>query len=133
MFISLKIIFFILFTYSTYALDVKESLLALALKIYPENIVALSRGIEDGVAFQDHIKISKHHVFVARAVCIKVLPKVSFWKIYRTTKDSLKTAGQYTMTSIPLSEVRPAVLREITSLKLDFLNTETQDSLLKKE
>ncbi len=121
------------FSTNLYSLGLKEDLLAVVIKVYPENIVALSRGVEDGVDFHDHIKISRDSLFVARAVCIKTLPKVSFWKVYRTTKGAIQASNQYKITGIPLSEVRPAVLREITSIKLDFLNNETQDSLLKKE
>jgi len=127
------LIAFIVYIKPVGALDLHESLLSVVLKIYPENIVAFSRGVEDGVKFQDHVKVSNNNVFVSRAVCVKVLPKISFWKIYRTTKGAIQLAHQYKITSIPLSEVRPAVLREISSIKLDFLNKETQESLLKKE
>jgi hypothetical protein len=133
MFHYLKFIVFFLLSFPLWSLDLQENLLAVVLKIYPENIIAFSRGVEDGVKFQDHIKITSSNVFIARAVCVKTLPKVSFWKIYRTTKNSLQMAQQYKITSIPLSEVRPAVLREISSIKLDFLNNETQENLLKKE
>lgn len=127
------LIFLFLWLPLVQALEIKESLLVVVQKIYPENIFALTRGIEDGVSFQDHIKISKESVFVGRAVCIKTLPKVSFWKVYRTTKGALQLSSQYKITSIPLSEIRPAVLREISSIKLDFLQNETQDNVLKKE
>ena len=119
--------------FQSFALDLQENLSAVVLKVYPENIVALNRGIEDGVKLSDHIKITTENIFVARAVSVKTLPKVSFWKVYRTTKGSIQMAQQYKLTSIPLSDIRPAVLREISSIKLDFLNTETQESLLKRD
>lgn len=114
------------------ALDLQEKLQSVVLKVYPENIIALSRGVEDGVKFNDHIRLTQNKVFIGRAISIKILPKVSFWKVYRTPKGALQMGHQYLITSIPLSEVRPAVLREISSIKLDFLSNETQEILLKK-
>lgn len=133
MYINIISTFLLFLSLNLFSLEVKENLLAVVLKSYPENIIALSRGVEDGVSFQDHIKLSKDSAFVARAVCLKTLPKVSFWKVYRTTKGAIQVTGQYKIISIPLSEIRPAVLREISAIKLDFLNNETQESLLKKE
>lgn len=128
-----KIVLFIFFLNAiiAYGLDLQEKLRTTVLKVYPENVVALSIGVEDGVRFQDHIRIQNDGTFLSRGVCVKTLPKISFWKIYRTTKGSLQTGFQYEIVSIPLSEVRPSVLREINGLKLDFLATETQESLLK--
>lgn len=134
MFTFIKLfIFCMIFNFQSSALDLQENLLAVVLKVYPDNLIALSRGIEDGVKFNDHIKITSQNIFIARAVSVKVLPKVSFWKVYRTAKGTIQMAQQYQITSIPLSDIRPAVLREISSIKLDFLNTETQESLLKRE
>lgn len=127
-----KIIFFCFIFSSIYAtaLDLQEKLRAVVLKVYPENIVAFSMGVEDGVRFQDHIKIQSNNAFIARGICVKTLPKVSFWKIYRTTKGSLQAGFQYDVVSIPLSEVRPSVLRELSAVKLDFLSQESEQTLL---
>ena len=124
------LILFILLN-NAYALVVKEHLSAMVLKSYKDNVVALSRGFEDGVKFQDHIKIMNGKTFFARAVCIKVLSKISFWKVYRTTKGAIQSQNQYELISIPLSEIKPALLREIAGLNLDFLQNESQETILK--
>jgi len=54
------------------------------LRVLPQNILMLDRGIEDGILKNDHIKLStESEGYTARAICIRAAATTSFWKLYR--------------------------------------------------
>lgn len=79
------IILGVLFSFSALALEPFESIKNVKiLRVYPNNIVELSRGLDDGLIRNDHIKLSNDTLgFASRALCLRVKNDSSFWKIYR--------------------------------------------------
>ena len=75
----------VLFCFSAYALDPIENIKNVnILKTYPENIVVLNRGFEDGIQRNDHAKLSQDtQGYSSRALCLKVEANESTWKVYR--------------------------------------------------
>lgn len=54
------------------------------LKVLPNNIVLLDRGLEDGILKNDHAKLSQEEGgYTARAICIRAQGTNSYWKLYR--------------------------------------------------
>lgn len=79
------IILGVLFSFSALALEPFERLTNVKiLRVLPDNIVMLNRGIEDGILRNDHAKLSSDTVgHAARAICLKVTSEVSYWRVYR--------------------------------------------------
>lgn len=79
------IILGVLLSFSALALAPFENLKNVKiLKVLPNNIIMLNRGIEDGILRNDHAKISNESSgYNSRAICLKVSADVSYWKIYR--------------------------------------------------
>ncbi len=54
------------------------------LKVLPNNIIMVDRGLEDGLLRNDHVKFSHDEVgYSARAVCLQAKATMSYWKLYR--------------------------------------------------
>ena len=54
------------------------------LKVLPNNVVMVNRGLEDGIRRNDHAKISHElNGYSSRAICLKASSDLSYWKIYR--------------------------------------------------
>jgi hypothetical protein len=54
------------------------------LRILPDNIVLLNRGLEDGIARNDHAKLINDIAgYSSRALCLRVAQDLSYWKLYR--------------------------------------------------
>jgi hypothetical protein len=54
------------------------------LRILPDNIVLLNRGLEDGIARNDHAKLTNEvEGYGSRALCLRVAQSISYWKLYR--------------------------------------------------
>jgi hypothetical protein len=79
------IILGVLFSISAFALEPFEKLKNVKiLRVLPDNVVMLNRGVEDGVMRNDHAKISNDtEGYSSRAICLKVSSDVSYWRIYR--------------------------------------------------
>jgi hypothetical protein len=79
------IILGVLFSISAFALSPFEQLTNVKIiRVLPENVVMLNRGLEDGILRNDHAKLSNDtDGYSSRAICIKVSMDVSYWKIYR--------------------------------------------------
>ena len=75
----------VLFSLSASALEPFETIKNIKiLRVYPNNIVEISRGLDDGLLRNDHIKISNDTLgYASRALCIRVKNDTSIWKIYR--------------------------------------------------
>lgn len=79
------IILGVLLSFSAFALEPFEKLKNVKiLRVLPNNVVMLNRGVEDGVIRNDHAKISNDtEGYSSRAICLKVSTDVSYWRIYR--------------------------------------------------
>jgi hypothetical protein len=82
------IILGVLLSFSALALGPFEQLKNVKiLRILPDNVIMLNRGVEDGVMRNDHAKISNDtEGFSSRAICLKASSDVSYWRIYRVPK-----------------------------------------------
>jgi hypothetical protein len=79
------IILGVLLSFSAFALEPFEKLKNVKiLRVLPDNVVMLNRGVEDGVMRNDHAKLSNDtEGYSSRAICLKVSSDVSYWRIYR--------------------------------------------------
>lgn len=79
--------FFILglfISFSALALAPYESMPVRILKVLPDNIVLLDRGLEDGILRNDHSKLGNASVgFAGRAICLRAQANTSYWRLYR--------------------------------------------------
>lgn len=98
----------VLLSFSAYALDPIESLKNVhILKTYPDNIVLLDRGIEDGIQRNDHAKISQEtQGYSSRALCLKAEATQSTWKIYRVPyAEAFSKDYTYTLSGMADKEI----------------------------
>ena len=75
----------LLLAWPLFALESFDSLTDVKLlRVLPNNIVVLNRGIEDGVVLNDHAKLSNEIAgFSSRTLCLRASRDLSFWKLYR--------------------------------------------------
>ena len=137
----------VLLTFSAYALDPIEHIKNVSiLKTYPDNIVLLNRGLEDGIQRNDHAKLSQDSLgYSSRALCLKVEATESTWKVYRVPYAEVFSKDfTYTLSgmadkeiSFPIDKIRDvqAILDKDAegSIKSDLPQTlETEAPLQKK-
>lgn len=79
---------------SVIALEFEEKLKVKVLHILDDNVVILSRGLEDDINEEDHIHIRHKNQVLARAICISAGMQTSYWKVYRTINPRLIQAGK---------------------------------------
>ena len=79
------IILGVLLSFSAFALEPFEKIKNVKiLRVLPNNIVMLNRGLEDGIMRNDHIKLSNDtEGYSSRALCIRVGADISYWRLYR--------------------------------------------------
>lgn len=79
------IILGVLLSFSALALEPFEKLKNVKiLRVLPNNIVMLNRGLEDGILRNDHAKISNDtEGYSSRAICLRVGTDISYWRLYR--------------------------------------------------
>lgn len=54
------------------------------LRVLPNNVVMINRGLEDGILRNDHAKFNNDVAgYSARAICLRVTGDVSYWRLYR--------------------------------------------------
>lgn len=77
------------------------------LRVLPNNVVMLNRGIEDGILRNDHAKISNDtQGFSSRAICLKASGDVSYWKLYRIpNSEAFSMDYQYTIIGMADREI----------------------------
>ncbi len=77
------------------------------LKVLPNNVVMLNRGLEDGIRRNDHAKISHElNGYSSRAICLKVSSDLSYWKIYRVPHSEVFSMdNEYVLTGIGDKEI----------------------------
>lgn len=81
-------ILLVLLSSSLWALDSFERLKNVKIiRVLPNNIIQLDRGIEDGIMRDDHIKLSNEvEGYVGRGLCVKAASNTSYWQLYRLPK-----------------------------------------------
>lgn len=91
---------------SAWGLELNEELPSVKiLAFYPKNIVALNRGLEDGVAVGSHAKLRSSEGFAARALCVKVGMLTSQWRLYRIVDSELVSKDfTYTLVGMDASQ-----------------------------
>lgn len=112
------IILGLLLSLPAYALEPFEVLKNVKLlKVLPNNIVLMDRGLEDGILRNDHIKLSNElEGYSSRALCIRASATTSYWKLYRIpnqeafSKDLTYTISGLADREIPMPQAR---LRDI--------------------
>lgn len=74
-----------LLSFSVFALESFEKIPNVKIvRVLPDNVVMINRGLEDGIMRNDHAKFSNDtEGYSSRAVCLRVSQDVSYWKIYR--------------------------------------------------
>lgn len=59
------------------------------LKVLPNNIVLIDRGLEDGLLRNDHVKFSHEAAgYSSRGICLQSKAATSYWKLYRVPDGS---------------------------------------------
>jgi len=115
------LVFFI--SLSSYALESFEKIPAVKiLKTFPQNIILVNRGIEDGIQKNDHIKLTTEDGgFAARALCLQVRPETSYWKLYRVAQTELISMDEtYNIVGMATSEIPESIEKfKDENLKID--------------
>ncbi len=77
------------------------------LKVLPNNIVMINRGLEDGILRHDHAKISHElNGYSSRAICLKASSDLSYWKIYRVPhSEAFSMDNVYVLSGISDKEI----------------------------
>lgn len=97
-----------LFCFSALALDPFEKLSDVKiLRVLPENVIMINRGLEDGIQRNDHAKISNDSFgYNSRAICLKASSDVSYWKIYRVPSAEVFSLDyKYTISGLADREI----------------------------
>ncbi len=80
----LLVLLLITFSVLTHALEIDEKLtLRIVNTSESKKTILINRGVEDGIAQNDHAKFYVSSGVVARGVCIKLSPTRSVWSLYR--------------------------------------------------
>lgn len=96
----------LVFSSSLWAMESTDRLETHILKAYPNNILVLNRGLEDGIEIGDHGKLTNEEGFIARGVCLKRGMISSHWKIYRVVRPGLVSKDlTYILSAINQSEI----------------------------
>jgi len=119
----------LLFTINAYALITNENTPTRILKVRPNNLLILNRGLEDGIEVSDHGKITNPNGFVARAICLKATKMTSFWKVYRVVyPNKISLDDEYILTSINNSEV-PTEMEEYKDSRFSQMYVEDNEAV----
>lgn len=102
------IILGVLLSFSALALEPFEKLKNVKiLRVLPNNIVMLNRGIEDGILRNDHAKLTNDtEGYSSRAICLKVSSDLSYWRIYRVpNSEAFSLDYVYTLAGMADQEI----------------------------
>lgn len=109
----------------TGALGIDETLPHRILEILPQNIVIISRGAEDGLALNEHVKILSTDGFIARGLVIKSNKNAAFVRLYRVVRPYLVSKDViYALTSLRLKQIPPKYLPVLRHDYADKLSDE---------
>lgn len=122
-----------LLTTSVYALDAFDKLTDVKIiRVLPENVVLLNRGLEDGISRNDHAKLSNDVAgFSSRAICVRVTGDMSYWKLYRVPNaEAFSLDYSYTITGMADKEIpfpQASIRDEVANFKDPGIKEKTQD------
>lgn len=103
------------------------------LKVYDQNILAINRGLEDGMFKGSHIKLTSDDGFIARGISLKSSMTVSYVKIYRVIRPELVSKDTlYSLKDMHQSEI-PEDLEYLKNAELPFNLKEIKPSELGKQ
>ncbi len=91
------------------------------LRVLPDNVIVLNRGLEDGILRNDHVKISSDMVgYSARAICLKVNRDLSYWRLYRVPNaEAFSLDYTYSITGMADKEI-PAQVAKVRDTRHSF-------------
>lgn len=122
-------------TFSALALESFDRLVNVKiLKVLPQNVILINRGIEDGISKNDHAKISHElNGYSSRAICLKSSSDLSYWKIYRVpNSEAFSMDNVYVLNGISDKEV-PHRVSELLAKEGEFVEptkeTKKEDSI----
>lgn len=124
------IILGVLLSLSAYALEPSEKVPdAKILKVLPNNILMINRGLEDGISRNDHIMLTNNVVgFAARAICLRSSFTTSYLKLYRIPEaEAISLDYTYTLVGIDDREIPSRIS------KLRDIHQEIEDQKVKKD
>lgn len=124
------IILGVLLSLSAYALEPSEKVPdAKILKVLPNNILMINRGLEDGISRNDHIMLTNNVVgFAARAICLRSSFTTSYLKLYRIPEaEAISLDYIYTLVGIDDREIPSRIS------KLRDIRQEIEDDIGKKD
>ncbi len=77
------------------------------IRVLPDNVVVINRGIEDGLSRNDHAKFSNEVAgYNSRAICLKTTVDLSYWKIYRVPNaEAFSLDYTYTISGLSDREI----------------------------
>jgi hypothetical protein len=77
------------------------------IRVLQNNVVVVNRGLEDGLARNDHAKFSNDVAgYSSRAICVKVSGDLSYWKLYRVPhSEAFSLDYTYTITGMADREI----------------------------
>src|SRR5690606_8613269 len=95
------------------------------LKVLPDNIVMLNRGLEDGLVRNDHVMLTTDaEGYTARAICVRSHASTSYWRLYRIPNaKAVSLDYSYTLTSLDDSEI-PFPEAKLRSTRIAIPETE---------
>lgn len=108
------IILGLFFSLSAFALDASDTISGVKiLRVLPDNIILLNRGLEDGIQRNDHAKLSNDVAgYSSRAICVRVSGDMSYWKLYRVpNSEAFSMDYTYTITGMADKEIPYPVYR----------------------
>jgi hypothetical protein len=114
-----KILVLLLISNLSFSLEFNDTIQKISvIKHYKQNVLVLSRGLEDGIDLYDHIKLTNRNGYIARAICVKTNMLLSYWKVYRVVNPELLSYDDnYTLRSMKQSSLPPHIKRYVRSKK----------------
>lgn len=100
------------------------------LKVLPDNIVMLNRGLEDGLTRNQHVMlVTEAEGFTARAICVRSRANVSYWRLYRIPyAEAVSLDYTYTIVGIDDREI-PSTISSIRSKQVKIPEEEKKKNL----
>jgi len=121
------------FVSSAQALITPDVMKTQIIKVYENNILAINRGLEDGIFKASHIKLTSSDGFIARGISLKSNMTISYIKIYRVVRPKLVSKDTlYDLRDMHQSEI-PDDLKYLKNADLPYKLKEINPSELGKQ
>jgi hypothetical protein len=100
------------------------------LRVLPQNVLMLDRGLEDGLNKNDHIMLSlETEGYAARAICLRATPTTSYWRLYRIPyAEMISRDLAYTIVGIADREI-PEKLQDLRDREYDFPEVKKKETI----